>query len=127
MSNCLKENISESNENCDIKIREILLKIGIFSHLQGYRYILEAVKILKAQKIHTRLTTVYSIIDKKLNAKSVFEIERGIKYCINKSYKNGEILNKIYSKIPSNSKFLYDLVFNTDIIEKNIKKIEKNC
>lgn len=106
----------------DIRIRKILIKIGISSHLQGYHYILEAIKILKKQKIHTNMTTIYEMIYKKADATSKCAVERAIRHSIEQAYKKGKVINKIYGEIPDNIAFLYDLVFNIDVIEEECFK-----
>ena len=44
-------------------------------------------------------------------------VERSIRHAIQKSYNIKPILNEIYQCIPDNSAFLYDLVFNFDILQ----------
>ena len=98
------------------ELRKFLLKIGISSNIQGYHYIISAVNFISKQKIHTNTTTIYEIIGKEYEKKSS-AVERGIRHAIQQSYKKHQILNGIYQGIPDNSVFLYDLVFNFDILQ----------
>lgn len=102
----------------EIEIRQILLKMDITSNTLGYHYILEAIKILRKQGIHTNTITLYEIIEKRLHAKSTSAVEKAIRYSIETSWTKNTILTKIYSKKPVVSAFLYDLVFNFDIFLK---------
>jgi hypothetical protein len=106
----------------NIRLRKALIKIGISSNVLGYHYILKAVEILKKQKIHTNIGTIYEMIYKENNAISKGAVERAIRNAIKTSYKRGQILKRIYDIIPDNSVFLYDLVFNIDIIERECFK-----
>lgn len=99
------------------KIRKFLLNIGISANLKAYFYILDSVDILSKQKIHTNVTTLYEIIGKKHN-KNKCAVERAIRHSITQSYGKRNILKKIYGCVPDNSVFLYDLVFNFDILEE---------
>lgn len=100
----------------NIEIRKLLLNIGISSNIQGYHYIIRAVEIIKKQKIHTNTTTIYEIVSKEYET-TPSAVERGIRHAIQKSYKKCQTLNEIYQGIPDNSVFLYDLVFNFDILQ----------
>lgn len=102
------------------EVRKVLLKLGITSNLQGYHYIIEAFKIIQKQKIHTNITTIYAMVGKKLD-NTPTGVERGIRHALQKSWKT-ETLKKIYTKMPDNSVFLYDLYFNFDIMKDEIKK-----
>lgn len=99
------------------KLRRILMKIGISANLQGNEYILQAVEIIKRQKIHTNMITIYEKLSNK-NNKTSFQIERAIRYAITKAYKEHIGLKEIYDQIPNNSVFIYDLVFNLDVFEE---------
>lgn len=100
----------------EIKMREMLMKMGISANLKGFRVILDAIEILKTQQIHTNITTIYDFIGKKEGSSSS-DIERAIRYSITRAYINGNILRKMYKRKPNNSAFLYDLVFNFDVFE----------
>ncbi len=102
-------------------IRKLLIKIGISSNIKGFHYILEAIDIIKAQKMHTNMTTIYEIICKKYNNTSS-GVERAVRHSISKAYKKTDILKKIYINVPDNSVFLYDLVFNFDIFADIVKE-----
>ena len=102
-------------------IRKLLIKIGVSSNFKGFHYILEATNIIKKQKIHTSMTTIYEMIHKKYGG-DYAGIERAIRHAIGKAYKQNNVLKKLYSKIPDNSVFLYDLVFNFDIFLDIIKE-----
>lgn len=94
----------------------------IYSNLQGYHYILKAVDILKRQKTHTKITAIYKMIYKKIeNSTSPSAVERAIRHAITSSYKKNENFKKLYPKAPSNSEFLYDLIFNIDIFKQEYK------
>lgn len=123
---CVDKNVTiEKNKKTDkqgFQLRLLLFKLGIYSNLQGYHYILKAVEILKKQKIHTNITTIYEMIYKKTeNSTSPSAVERAIKHAITSSYKKNESFKKLYPKAPSNSEFLYDLIFNIDIFKKEYK------
>ena len=104
----------------DMELRKLLLKIGISANKQGFFYIIRAKEIINKQGIRTNLSTIYEMISKESD-KSIYQIERAIRYSIQQSYKNNEILKEIYGKCPDNSVFLYDLVFNFDLLEETIK------
>lgn len=123
---CIDKNVTiEKKKKIDkqgFQLRLLLFKLGIYSNLQGYHYILKAVEILKKQKIHTKITTIYEMIYKKTeNSTSPSAVERAIRHAITSSYKKNESFKKLYPKAPSNSEFLYDLIFNIDIFEKEYK------
>ena len=103
-------------KNKNIELRKVLIKIGISSNVKGFYYILDSVEIIKKQKIHTNVTTIYEMLSKKYGA-SPSSIERSIRHAIQQAYKSGEILKKIYNTSPDNSVLIYDLYFNFDIIE----------
>lgn len=123
---CIDKNVTiekkKKNDKQGFQLRLLLFKLGIYSNLQGYHYILKAVEILKKQKIHTKITTIYEMIYKKTeNSTSPSAVERAIRHAITSSYKKNESFKKLYPKAPSNSEFLYDLIFNIDIFEKEYK------
>lgn len=123
---CIDKNVTiEKKKKTDkqgFQLRLLLFKLGIYSNLQGYHYILKAVEILKKQKIHTKITTIYEMIYKKTeNSTSPSAVERAIRHAITSSYKKNESFKKLYPKAPSNSEFLYDLIFNIDIFKKEYK------
>jgi len=112
------------NKKENMQIREVLIKLGISSHLQGFHYIIQALEILEKQQIHTKLLTIYRMIGKK-NEKPYGAIERSIRHAIQTAYKNNNNLKTIYTIIPDNSAFLYDLYFNFDIFEDYFKWSDK--
>lgn len=123
---CIDKNVTiEKNKKDDkqgFQLRLLLFKLGIYSNLQGYHYILKAVDILRKQKIHTKITTIYKMIYKRTeNSTSPSAVERAIRHAITSSYKKNESFKKLYPKVPSNSEFLYDLIFNIDIFKKECK------
>lgn len=123
---CVDKNVTiEKNKKTDkqdFQLRLLLFKLGIYSNLQGYHYILKAVDILRKQKIHTKITTIYKMIYKRTeNSTSPSAVERAIRHAITSSYKKNESFKKLYPKVPSNSEFLYDLIFNIDIFKKECK------
>lgn len=123
---CVDKNVTiekkKKNEKESFQLRLLLFKLGIYSNLQGYHYILKAVDILRKQKIHTKITTIYEMIYKKIeNSTSPSAVERAIRHAITSSYKKNESFKKLYPKVPSNSEFLYDLIFNIDIFKKECK------
>lgn len=123
---CIDKNVTiEKNKKDDkqgFQLRLLLFKLGIYSNLQGYHYILKAVEILRKQKTHTKITTIYKMIYKKIeNSTSPSAVERAIRHAITSSYKKNESFKKLYPKVPSNSEFLYDLIFNIDIFKKEYK------
>lgn len=107
----------------DIKIRQALLKIGISSHTKGYQFILEAIKTLKKQQIHTNIIDLYEMLSIKTDSTRSY-VERGIRSAITTAYNRGTILSKVYNKKPVNAAFLYDMVFNFDIFLNEINKGE---
>ena len=123
---CIDKNVTtEMNKQHDknnFQLKLLLFKLGIYSNLQGYHYILKAVDILKRQKTHTKITAIYKMIYKKIeNSTSPSAVERAIRHAITSSYKKNENFKKLYPKAPSNSEFLYDLIFNIDIFKKEYK------
>lgn len=111
----IKTIIPKITESKDKELRKFLLRIGISSNIQGYHYILDAINFISKQKIHTNITTVYEFICKK-HETTPSAVERSIRHAIQQSYKKIPTLNLIYHVIPDNSVFLYDLVFNFDIL-----------
>ena len=107
----------------DIEIRQVLLRIGISYHTKGYQFILEAIKILRKQQIHTNIIDIYEMISNKTNSTKNY-VERGIRSAITTAYKRGTVLSKIYNRKPVNAAFLYDMVFNFDIFLNEINKGE---
>lgn len=107
----------------EFKIRQMLLKMEISANALGHHYIIEAIKILRKQRIHTNTATLYKMIEKRLHAKSATAVERAIRYSIQSSWIKNSILTKVYFKKPVTSAFLYDLVFNFDIF---LKAAEEN-
>lgn len=123
---CIDKNVTneknKKNDKNNFQLKLLLFKLGIYSNLQGYHYILKAVDILKKQKTHTKITAIYKIIYKKMeNSTSPSAVERAIRHAITSSYKKNENFKKLYPKAPSNSEFLYDLIFNIDIFKKEYK------
>lgn len=123
---CIDKNVTteknKKNDKNNFQLKLLLFKLGIYSNLQGYHYILKAVDILKRQKTHTKITAIYNIIYKKIeNSTSPSAVERAIRHAITSSYKKNENFKKLYPKAPSNSEFLYDLIFNIDIFKKEYK------
>lgn len=104
------------------EVRKYLLKIGIKSDALGFHYILDAVRILQKQQIHTNMATVYEMIMKKYKLDGHYsQIERSIRHSKILAYKNGTVLKEIYDAIPNNKTFLYDIVFNFDILKEACK------
>lgn len=123
---CIDKNVTteknKKNDKNNFQLKLLLFKLGIYSNLQGYHYILKAVDILKRQKTHTKITAIYKMIYKKIeNSTSPSAVERAIRHAITSSYKKNENFKKLYPKAPSNSEFLYDLIFNIDIFKKEYK------
>lgn len=123
---CIDKNVTiEKKKKTDkqgFQLRLLLFKLGIYSNSQGYHYILKAVDILKKQKIQTKITAIYKMIYKETeNSTSPSAVERAIRRAITSSYKKDENFKKLYPKAPSNSEFLYDLIFNIDIFKKEYK------
>lgn len=121
LENALAENEKDKEIEENIKLRKIMIRLAITSNLQGYHYILKAVEILKQQKIETKMTKIYEIIAKEYNS-TKSAVERAIRHSIQRSTRKNNILKDIYGEIPDNSTFLYDLVFNFDIIQKECFK-----
>ena len=93
----------------DYRIRRVLLKLGISSSLRGYRYILLALPMIEKKNI--TMGKIYEEIYKSEKAVSSNDIERGIRYTIEKSFKTKKLLEKIYGKQPTVTEFLYDLLY----------------
>ena len=124
---CGDKTIAEiDNDKSNYQLRKLLLKMGIYSNYEGYKYILKAIKILQKQEIHTNVITLYEMICKDTNGKSNGSVERAIRYCISQSYKKIPILKNIYRTRPTNAAFLYDLAFNMDIYLEEIENIDKD-
>lgn len=105
----------------NLELRKLLLYIGITSNLRGYHYIIKAVEIIKKQKIHTNMYTVYEMISKGTDV-TPGAVERAIRQAIKKSFNCNERLNKLYSNKPNNAEFIYDLVYNFDVLKRCIKE-----
>lgn len=105
----------------NINLRKLLIKIGISANVKGFHYILEAINILKEQKIHINITEIYKMISKKYD-NTPSAIERAIRHAIDKSYNENDMLKKIYLVKPDNSVLLYDLIFNFDIFASIINQ-----
>ncbi len=112
------------NQDKEMKLRALLIKIGISANIKGFRYILDAIEILEKQQIHTNMTTVYELVGEKQNT-TRSAVERAIRHAINQAYTNKKMLKEIYYSKPDNSALLYDLVFNFDVF-KNIRIQENN-
>ena len=102
------------------RTRKLLLNLGINSSMRGFKYILMILPMLETKNKIT-MGEIYHNVYKRKEAKSPFDVERGIRYAIEKSYKTKKILNKIYGRTPKVTEFLYDLVYNIDIFEEEIK------
>lgn len=100
------------------ELRKLLLRLNISSYMNGFDYIIEAVELIKKQQIHTDIMTIYTQLAKTNNT-TYTAVERAIRHAIAKSYKTSS-LNSIYCKVPNNASFLYDLVFNFDIMKEMI-------
>lgn len=123
---CIDKNVTteknKKNDTDNFQLKVVLFKLGIYSNLKGYPYILKAVDILKKQKIQTKITAIYKMIYKETeNSTSPSAVERAIRRAITSSYKKDKNFKKLYPKAPSNSEFLYDLIFNIDIFKKGYK------
>ena len=118
---CIDRDISINKEEySDIfLLRKILMKLNISANLEGYHYILTAINILiKKRNEKTKIVDIYEIIGKRYNTTKT-GVERAIRYAIIKSFSYNENLKLIYTKKPTNSSFIYDLAFNTDIFEQH--------
>lgn len=104
----------------DINLRTVLIKIGISSNIKGFYYILAAVEIIKKQKIHTNMSSIYTIIARDNNS-TLGAVERGIRHSIQQAHKNSSLLKGLYENIPDNSALIYDLAFNFDVFKMIIK------
>lgn len=102
---------------------EILLKLGITSKLKGYHYILESIKILKNQTRFQNIMFIYELVAKNYKTNYLC-IERNIRTCVISSYFRKNILHNIYGKKPDNKSFIYDLIYNKEIFEKEINRYE---
>lgn len=67
----------------NMKLRKLLLELGIYSNIQGYQFILESYNIISKQKIHTKMSIIYEILGKKFE-KNPSAIERGIRHSLKK-------------------------------------------
>ena len=114
------KNLEENN----YILRKILIKLGISSNVKAFYYILKSIEIVKKQQIHTNITTIYEMLSKN-DENTQSGIERSIRNSITHSYKANRVMRRIYADKPKNANFIYDLAFNTDIFEKEIKKIEE--
>ena len=105
-----------------MKLNKILIKLGISADKLGFNYIIAAINFLTKQEIHTNTMTIYEELCKAENARSKTAVERAIRCSIKQAYKNNIILQRIYTNIPDNSAFLYDLAFNLDVFIDEIEK-----
>lgn len=111
-------------EQNDYMIRKILIGLGISSNLLGFNYILESVKIVKKQQIHTNIVTIYEMLSKLVDNNKA-NIERSIRHAIIYAHKKNKLMQKIYINKPMNSSFIYDLAFNIDIFQKELEKMRE--
>lgn len=103
----------------EYRIRKVLLKLGISSNLRGYKYILIILPMLEKKDI--TMGKIYQNVYKTEEAKSPSDVERGVRYAIEKSFKTRKLLEKIYGKQPTVTEFLYDLIYNIDVFEEELK------
>lgn len=109
------------NKAKDFRIRKLLLNLGINSSMRGFKYILMILPMLETKNKIT-MGEIYHNVYKRKEAKSPFDVERGIRYAIEKSFNSKKVLSKIYARRPKVKEFLYDLAYNTDIFEEKIRK-----
>ena len=105
----------------EYRVRKVLLKLGISSNLRGYKYILTILPMLETRNKIT-MGEVYKNVYKKDKAKSLCDIERGVRHAIEKAYKSRPLLKNIYGRQPRVKEFLYDLLYNIDIFEEELKE-----
>lgn len=130
------ENISAENVQIDpnqleIDISNILLNMGILPHIKGYRYTVEAVKMLvnDPEMINAVTKSLYPKVGEIFKTTSS-RTERAIRHAIEIAYDRGnhELLNELF-KLPSNSsktkptnsEFLSCLAEHFRFEKKNIK------
>ena len=100
----------------DKRIMDIFLSVGISSHLQGYHYLKESVKIVMndPNSINSVTKKVYPAVAEKFET-TACRVERGIRHALEVSYAKGKMihLNKIFgievltqNEKPTNSEFV---------------------
>lgn len=115
-----KFDIYNDSEALQIKIADIIKKIGISTNIVGYKYIIDAVNICikDINQINLMTKNLYPKIAEHFNTSSC-RVERGIRYAIEKGWKEGNIdfQEKIFGNIisaykgkPTNSQFIATLV-----------------
>lgn len=106
---------SQSSQELEIAVSEILHKVGIPTKHKGFRYLREAILLVieYPELINQVTTALYPIIAKNYNSDPL-AVERTMRYAIGQAWKKGNIvLLKTYfgyavkdPKKPSNSEFI---------------------
>lgn len=70
------------------KIKKILFEMGVPTHVKGYEYLVEGVKLVCQEGKISICESLYPKIAEKYTTKSVHSVEKGIKYAIKLSLPN---------------------------------------
>lgn len=103
-----------TNSNRDIEncIKKMLFNLGFFAHFRGFRYIVDAIKIVleNPDAIYSVTKTVYPVIAEK-HGRGLASIERSIRNAVETAYDNdkegrfADFLGYMTQK-PSNAEFI---------------------
>ena len=91
----------------ELSMSEILIRFGITPNLNGFRYILDAVTMLKEHNNISVTKELYPNIAEKYKT-TASRVERAIRHCINVAYKkyNEDFQREFSEDLPTNSEFL---------------------
>lgn len=95
------------------EIRKFLLGCGISANMTGFHTILEAIELIK-EKPDLKFVEIYQKIYEKGGYNSKSYIDRSIRVLIDSSNK----IKAIYGTRPTTKQFLYDLIYNLDILKE---------
>ncbi len=92
-------------------MEEIFYKLGITKQLKAYYYLIPALNIY--QSTYFKIKNLYSYLSYKFKTNE-FNVERNLRYLINKSIQLGDydlIIEVFYNKesLPTNKQYLIDL------------------
>ena len=96
-----------------MKIKSILLELGITPNLKGFKCICEAVSYI-IENDNAKIKDVYEYVAKNLGY-AIPNVERAIRHCISKANKTSETWDKyIGCKKVTNSTFLFILALKLE-------------
>lgn len=114
------EQTREERENPEVKIRRLMIELGIPAHLRGYAYIRAAVRMgmVDHSKVYSITKNIYPEIARTYQTTSA-KVERAIRNAIEVSWERGndEVFTELFGydsksgrKRPTNSMYIAALV-----------------